>query len=63
MTKRTVNVRTPVSARDKFMMWKRELSVIEGRDIPLGEILERMSKGDDTLLRLKKGSLERNIKR
>jgi hypothetical protein len=38
---------------------KRELSVIENKDIALGEIIKRMSSGEDVRFRLKQGALDR----
>lgn len=47
------------STRDKLLDYKRQLSAIEGKDLTIDEIIERMSSGDDILPRLKQGALAR----
>lgn len=44
---------------DKLKQLKRELSVLEKRDIAMGEIIQRMVKGDDIPERLRLGAIER----
>ena len=44
---------------DKLKCMKRELSAIENKDIALGEIIKRMSSGEDMMNRLRQGSVER----
>ena len=59
MTRKNCPVRVDRNTRDELMNLKRELQVLENKELPLGEIIRRMSKGEDIKLRLKEGALER----
>lgn len=57
--KRNRTVRIDEKTLGKLHDFKRDLSSIEKRDIALGEIIYRMSKGEDMEFRLKRGAIER----
>lgn len=46
-------------SREELMRLKREMEYIEGREVSMNDVLERMLKGKDIRSRLKRGSLER----
>jgi spore coat polysaccharide biosynthesis protein SpsF (cytidylyltransferase family) len=57
--KRNCPVRVDVDTKETLKSLQRELQAIENKDIPMGEIIKRMSRGEDIKFRLKQGSVER----
>lgn len=52
-------VKLDTATKKRIFKYKAELELIEGRRIPLGEVVRRMSLGDDILPRLKLGSKQK----
>ena len=63
MKRKSAHVRLDLPTKDTLKNWKRELEVIEQQDVPMGEIVKRLTKGTDTLDRLKQGSVQRKGQR
>jgi len=52
-------IRVREDTKNRLKLFKKNLEVIELDDIPYGEIVDRMSKGEDMLPRLRIGAFER----
>lgn len=59
MVKRSKHVRVDKDTNEMLRKLSLELSAIEGHQVPSGEVVKRMAKGEDIPLRLKFGSMKR----
>lgn len=63
MRRNKCTIKADTSTRDLINTYANQLTAIENRKVTAGEVIERMAKGEDTLTRLKLGSLERRSRR
>ena len=63
MSRKNTTVRVDPKTKESLKSMSRQLSAIENDEVAIGDVIKRMSCGQDIMTRLKIGSIERKNKR